>query len=754
MKQILQNYKTGELKIEEVPVPFLKRGGVLVRNRFSLVSAGTERSMTELAQRGIVGKAKERPDIVRQVIGKARKDGIINTVNAVKTKLDVVKPLGYSSAGRVVSVGKGVDEFLPNDRVACAGAGYANHADFVFVPKNLCVGIPENVSDECAACATIGAVALQGVRAANPLLGERVAVIGLGFAGQLTVQLLMNAGCTVFGVDVDAVRVETAVRAGMDRGVSDMSDVTKWAKAFSQGYGMDAVIITASTRSNGPVELAGEISRDRGRIVVVGNVGTKVPRDLFYKKELDLRISRSYGPGRYDAVYEEDGIDYPFGYVRWTEKRNIEIFLGLISQGKLNIDQLITHQFPVAKAATVYDLLGGRLTLTDDEVARHERKGVTNISDKQDANVLLGVLFEYEDGLDEGETRLQVKKDERSADMEPAPEGSEFVAVGLIGAGNFVKTTLLPALKDTASVRLKGLAAATGSNARISAEKHSFEYCTTDYTEILNDEDVDCVIIATRHDLHARLAIEALQCGKDALVEKPLAITEDELSDVVGTWQGKSRRLMVGFNRRFSPFTVSVKEFFGVRENPLVMNYRINAGFIDRNHWVHNPDVGGGRIVGEVCHFVDLLQYITGSRPVKVYAEMVLDFNFSNDNVNVTLKFEDGSIGSITYLSCGDKMFSKERIEVFGDGAAAVIDDFRSGCLIKDGKSKRIKARKNDKGHRDELREFVSAVRDGVELPVPFDESVTATAVTFAILESIREGRPVLVDDCGSKICG
>lgn len=756
MKQIFQNYKTGELKLEEVPLPHLKHGGVLVKNRYSLVSIGTEKSMTELAQKSIIGKAMARPDLVKQVIDKAKKEGIINTLNAVKNKLDIVKPLGYSCAGIVMEAGREVNEFQPNDRVACAGAGYANHADVVFVPKNLCAKIPDNVTFEDAACATIGAVALQGVRIANPLLGEKIAVIGLGLVGQLTVQFLRNAGCTVLGVDLDSARVDAALKLGMNIGVSNLKEVAACVKSISRGYGMDAVIITASTTSNSPIELAGEISRDKGRVVVVGNVGMNVPRNEFYKKELDLRISRSYGPGRYDNIYEEKGIDYPLGYVRWTEKRNIETFLELSDQGKLTIDPLITHCFPIEEAETVYELLNGKISLNDARVVKYKKAPESDTKKAETDIDLLGVLIEYKKTPDIT-SKVQIKDlylsnhqyTPRLFRSHPSQEGivnRKSINVGLIGAGNFVKSTLLPILENIKAFKLKGLATATGLNARISAQRHGFEYCTTDYNEILHDKDIDLVVIATRHNLHSRLTIESLENDKDVFVEKPLALCEEELDKVINARQNSNRRILVGFNRRFSPFTINVKEFFKNRNEPLVINYRINAGFISNDNWVHDPDEGGGRIIGEVCHFVDLLQFLVSAPPVKVYAEAMSENNSKNDNVNINLKFKDGSIGTISYLSCGDKVFSKERIEVFGKGAVAVIDDFKSGFLVRDGKTKKIKAHRQDKGHRDELKEFVSAINEGKDAPVPFNESVMATLVTFKILESIRNGKPVWID--------
>lgn len=766
MKQILQNYKTGELKLEDVPVPYIKSGGVLVKNRYSLISPGTERAMTDLAQKNIIGKARARPDLVKQVIDKAKRDGIIEAFSTVMNRLDVTKPLGYSSSGVVIEAGKDVDEFRPDDRVACAGAGYASHAEVIFVPKNLCVKVPEGVSLEDAACVTLGAVALHGVRIANPLLGERVAVIGLGLLGQITVQLLRTSGCEVLGIDPDPWRVSLALRLGMEHGVIEGHDAIRMASISSKGYGMDATIITASTHSSVPIELAAKISRDKATVVIVGNVGMNISREIFYKKELDLRISRSYGPGRYDSTYEEKGIDYPVGYVRWTERRNMEAFLGLIASRRLNLSPLITHCFPIEEAEIVYGLLSGTILATDPKVVKWRRSSAFD-EKHPDANIdagtnsispsslnggmenppqFLGALIEYKEGHDMG-NRLQLAKQPLYR-PQSTTRGSESINLGLIGSGDFVKATLLPVLKEIKGLRLKGLSTATGASAKINAKRYNFEYCTTDYHEILNDEDIDAVIIATRHDLHSRLVIKAFEKGKDVFCEKPVALSEDELNRVIEVWHGGNKRLMVGFNRRFSQFAINVKEFLKQRKEPLVMNYRINAGFIPKESWVHDPVEGGGRIIGEVCHFVDLLQFFASSRPVKVYAEVASSNNNPvNDNVNINLRFKDGSIGSITYSSSGDKSFSKERLEIFGEGVVAVIDDFRSCSMIRDGKRKEVKRYKQDKGHKAELEMFLSAIKEGKESPIPFNESAMATLVTFKIIESIKKGVPILVDD-------
>ena len=736
MRQISQNYNTGEITIEEVPIPAVNPGGVLVKNYFSLVSAGTEKAIIELAQKSLVGKAKARPDLVKQVIGKVKQEGLINTIKKVRSRLDVPLALGYSCAGVVTAVGEKVDEFQIGDRVACAGMGYAGHAEVVFVPKNLCAKVPENVDFEAAAFTTMGAIALQGVRQAQLTLGEKVAVIGLGLLGQITVQLVKANGCQVLGIDLDAEKVALAEELGADCAITRQSDVVGRASDFSEGRGIDAVIITAATSSNDPIELAGELCRDKGRVVVVGEVKMDIPRKLYYEKELDLRLSRSYGPGRYDAIYEEKGIDYPFGYVRWTEQRNMTAFLELLSLGKVNVKRIITHRFEIDEAQKAYELITGK----------NEEK-------------YIGILLQYPQGK-EYQTKVLLQTE---SGRKTQTQGTR-VNVGLIGAGNFARSVILPSLKRIKDVNFIGIATATGLSSKNAGDKFGFEYCTSDYSEVLADEQINCVIIATRHNLHARLAIEALKKGKTVFVEKPLALLESELKEIIEVRKATDGRLMVGFNRRFSPFTQEVKRFFEYRQNPLIINYRVNAGVVSPDHWVQDPQEGGGRIIGEVCHFVDLMQYLLNSRsevarneanrrsgssqPVKVYAEPISGNNSSlinNDNVNITLKFADGSVGTISYVANADPSVPKERVEIFGENSVAIIDDYRQVKLTKGGKTKTLKRFNQDKGHLKEFEAFVKSIKNGGELPLPFVEAVIATLVTFKIHESINTGMPVLV---------
>lgn len=746
MRQILEDLRTGEVRLETVPPPVLRDGGVLVHNMASLISPGTEKMSLELGQKSLLGKARERPDLVRQVLSKVRQEGVLSTYRKVMSRLEAPAPLGYSCAGEVLKVGKGVSTFQAGDRVACGGAGYASHAEVVFVPTNLCVKIPEALSFQQAAFGTLGAIALQGVRQCEPTLGERVAVIGLGLVGQLTVQILKASGCGVMGVDLEGWKVDLARELGADvatlRGRDDAATV---ASAFSRGFGLDAVIITAATSSNDPIELAATVARDRARVVVVGAAKMDLPRNLYYEKELDVRLSRSYGPGRYDPMYEEKGVDYPIGYVRWTEQRNMGAFLDLIAQGKIDVERLITHRFDIQNALEAYALISGDI----------EEKYV-------------GILLRYsqpEAGKEKTRSeKVRLGGDEREDATEEMSEGrsrhvTKRLNVGLIGAGSFAKGVILPTLRGMIkngdrTLSLRGVATATGISAKAVGDKFGFAYCTTDVSEILTDADIDCVIISTRHDLHAPLAIKALESRKHVFVEKPMALSELELQEIAEVRRemcGAEGRvvLQVGLNRRFSPLAAEVKRFYENRQDPLVVNYRVNAGFVPRDHWTQNPEEGGGRIIGEVCHFVDLMQFLLSSRPIRVYAQAISCDGralVKNDHTNITLMFDDGSIGTISYAAGGDSSFPKERVEVFGEKSVAVIEDFKKAMLVRDGKTKRVRKFSQDKGHRDEFAAFFGAVEHGGDSPLPFQEALSATQTTFAILDSINKGQPVDVE--------
>lgn len=717
----MQNNKTGQLEVTEVPQPLAQGGRVVVRTARSLISAGTERMTVDQGRKSLLERARENPELVRQVLERARSEGVMNTFNAVRSKLGSYTALGYSASGIVMSVGSGVTEFRAGDRVACAGVGYASHAEVLSVPKNLCVRLPENVSFDAGAFGTLGAIALQGVRLANPTLGESVVVIGLGLLGQLTVQLLKANGCRVFGIDLDPQKIELARSLGADGGALSDAEAKRAVNDWSRGRGADAVLITAATSSNQPLELAGEISRLKGRVVAVGMVGLNVPRNLFFTRELSLQVSMSYGPGRYDAEYEERGHDYPFAYVRWTEGRNIEAFLDLIADGSINVERLITHRFPVDDAARAYDLISG-----------------------ETKEPYLGVLLEY-DTERELEGKIDLAAQKGSADLSKTGAASGVVRVGMIGAGGYAQGMLLPHFKSEA-VEFESIATATGLTARSIGERYGFRQAVADASEIIEDARVNLVVIATRHDSHAELAARSLRSDKHVFVEKPLAMNDEELESVVEAARASSGQLMVGFNRRFSPHAVAAKEFFATRRNPLSISYRVNAGRIPLSHWIQDPLQGGRRIVGEVCHFIDFVHFMTGALTTRVYAESIKSRNsevFDEDSVFITLSLSDGSNASIAYMAEGDRSVAKERVEIYGDGKTFVLEDFRAATLHRHGREETIKLRAQDKGQRAEIGLVCRVVREGLAAPIALDDLATTTRATFRILESLRTRLPV-----------
>jgi predicted dehydrogenase/NADPH:quinone reductase-like Zn-dependent oxidoreductase len=732
MRQVLQHARTGEIAVADVPAPQPLPGCVLVRMAASLVSAGTERAAHEFASMNLLQKARARPDLVREVIGKIRRDGILAAAASVRGRLDQPNALGYSSSGIVTGVGNGVSDFRVGDRVACAGAAYAVHAEFACVPRLLVATIPSSVSFEEAAFSAIGAVAMHGIRTAGVRLGDVVAVIGLGLLGQLTLQLLKAAGCRVLAMDIVPERSDLALRMGADAVCVSGESLRDLCLQHSRGHGADAVLITAETPSSDPVNLAAELARDRGIVVAVGTVGLDIERKLYYEKELDFRISRSCGPGRYDAAYEQKGRDYPIGYVRWTETRNMEAFLQFLSEGKLDVKSLITHRFPIERAPAAYELITGKM---------QER--------------FLGVVITYPEEADEGrELQLVERKAiavRRGVEARRGESRSEeSIRVGVLGAGEFAMTTLLPALKRVTGTELIGVCAASGSHARHAAKKFGFRYCATDEERILDDPDVNAVVIATRHHLHAAQVLAAIKAGNHVFCEKPLCLSEIELAEIVHTYRNQTSDhnpvLMVGFNRRFAPMAIRIKEFLAASSEPLAMHYRVNAGFLASDHWVNDPEQGGGRILSEVCHFVDFLSFLAGKPPVEVQTRNV-DNGGSNDDVIVSLQFPNGSQGTISYMAGGDRTYSKERLEVFGGGAVAVLEDFRRLELVRHGRKQIFRSRfRQDKGHRAELEAFAAAVRTGAESPIPFDQIVAVTLATLRAVQSRSLGQPVMVD--------
>ncbi len=727
MKQLLYSPAGGEITVADVPAPQAGPGWVLVRTGASLVSAGTERLMLEFAQKNLLEKARSRPDLVRQVLSKARRDGAFTAFHAVRNRLDRPSSPGYSSAGTVLEVGDGITDLKPGDRVACAGAGYAAHAEAVSIPRNLVVKIPEPTSarDEAvgfeeAAFATLGAIAMHGLRLAEPQIGETVAVVGLGLVGLLTVQLARVAGCTVFGMDPDKKRCELAEVLGSAACATDEPEFESLVAARTESIGVDAVILAAATESQGPVNLAGEIARLRGRVVAVGAVGTNIPRKRYYEKELVFRISRSYGPGRYDREYEEQGHDYPIAYVRWTERRNLRAFLELVTRAQIEVRSLITHRFPIAEAQKAYDLILGKT-----------------------GEPFLGVVLTY--GMEaELSTRLDVNS--RSVGLGAGEALTvEELRVGLLGAGNFALGVLVPAIRRVPGSQFGGVCAATGASAHYAAKKFGFEYATTDAAQILSDPKINTVVIATPHHLHGEQVVAAIGAGKNVFCEKPLCVSEIELAEVIrasANAKAPQPRLMVGFNRRFAPMTRMLKQFLAELPGfPLLMNYRVNAGPVPASGWIGDADQGG-RVLGEVCHFVDLLTFLAGSLPARLYARELKNSGSANaDSAMILLEFPDGSLGTITYAANGDKSFSKERLEVFRGGAVGVIEDFRRLELVRYGRRKNVVSRlRQDKGHQAEWRAFSAALK-GAEQLIPFEEIVGTTLATLRILDSLRAGK-------------
>lgn len=719
MKQIIQDYRKGRLYVDEVPVSVVKARGAIVRTRSSVLSAGTERAVVDFASQNLAGKARSRPDLVKQVIRKVKADGLIAAYRTSTSRLDVPLALGYSSAGEILELGREVSGFRVGDRVACAGGGFASHTEIVYVPRNLMARIPEGVSYEDAAFSTIGAIALQGVRVAELRLGEKVVIIGLGLLGLLSVQIAKAAGCIVLGTDLNPERVELARQFGADFSVlTDFDIVQDAVSSFTSGRGADAVIITAATKSNQPTELAGLISRLKGRVVAVGDVGMDIPRRIYYPKELDYRISMSYGPGRYDSDYEERGIDYPYAYVPFTEQRNLETFLQLVQEGKVTPAQLITHRFPIADAEKAYKMI------------------------KTDGAKYLGVVFKYP-----ADTEI-ARRVNIEAPSHKVASSENVVKLGMIGAGNYAKLMLLPHLSKIKGVQLTGVCTSTGLSAKHTADKYGFRFCATDAEEIFSDTHSNAVVIATRHNLHAEMVIRALVGRKHVFVEKPLATSEEELAEVVKTAKDADRMVMVGFNRRFAPLAVEAKRAFSGVEGPLSMMYRVNAGAIPSDHWTQDREEGGGRIIGEVCHFVDLMQFFCDAKPETVYAVAARGHSSEKleDNVSITIGFEDGSIGTIAYFSTGDKAIPKEYVEIYGGGQTFIIEDFKRARFAKGGSVRTVRGRGQDKGQRAELQAFIGAVQGKRSVPIPFYQLVYTSLTTYRAIDSLRQGEELPVE--------
>lgn len=712
MQQLTQKLKKGEIEIKEVPLPVLSAGQVMVRNHYSLISAGTEGSTVKTARKSLIGKAKERPQQVKQVLEVLNSQGLVQTYRAVMKKLDAYSPLGYSCAGEVIDVGEGVTDFQIGDRVACAGIT-ASHAEVVCVPVNLTVKLDREADLKLAAYNTLGAIAMQGVRQADLRLGESCAVIGLGLLGQLTCLMLRSSGVQTLGIDISAEAVETARQHCTDAAWTRNSPgIADQISQRTGGLGVDAVIITAGTSSLDPINFAGEIVRKRGRVVVVGAVPTGFDRDPhYYRKELELKMSCSYGPGRYDLDYEEKGVDYPAAYVRWTEKRNMEAFQRLIHTGAIDLGYLTTHDFPLERAAEAYNLI------------------------LESSEPFLGVVLHYDTGTPLSRERITVR----------TSQPTQRVGLAFVGAGSYAQGNLLPNLPSDAQIVRRGVLTNSGTTSRRVAEKFGFEFSASNPDQIFSDESVNTVFVATRHDTHGDYVLRSLRGGKHVFVEKPVCLNLEQLLEIRDAYAqaNESLQLMVGFNRRFSPHVKRLKK--QLADGPLAVTYRVNAGAIPGDHWIQDMDIGGGRIIGEGCHFIDLMTYLAGSLPQTVYAQALPDPNHLHDTASIQVGFENGSIGTVHYFSNGNKGLPKEVVEVFQSGQAFQVDDFRSLTEYRGAKPSTSKSSAQNKGQAEMVRRFLGQVVEGGDPLIPIQEIFAVHAACFAALESLKTGAPVKI---------
>jgi predicted dehydrogenase/threonine dehydrogenase-like Zn-dependent dehydrogenase len=714
MKQLTQKLLDGKLAVLDVPPPLLAPGMVLVRNCFSLISAGTEGSKVSAGRKNLVEKAKARPQQARQAMEMLLQQGPLQTYRTVMKKLDAYSPLGYSSAGEVIAVAPGVTGFRVGDQVACGG-GQAAHAEVLAVPANLCVLLPPGSNMRIAAFNTLGAIALQGIRQADLRLGENCAIIGMGLLGQLTGLMLTASGIRVVGIDIDPFAVGKAIEGGAELSLRrNDPGLMQRILEMTHGQGVDAVIISAGASTTDPINLAGALCRKKGRVVVVGNVPTGFDRDPhYYPKELDVRMSCSYGPGRYDPSYEDKGIDYPFGYVRWTENRNMAEFQQLLHSRRISIDHLLTHEFPLEEAPEAYRLILERTV------------------------PYMGILLRYEHVKDTPDARILVSP--------PRPAVSP-VQIAFIGAGSYAQGNLLPNLPRSEWIARRGVMTSSGVTSRRVAERFGFNFATSDAGEILGDQNINTVFIVTRHDSHAHYATLGLQAGKNVFVEKPLALTRPQLKQVKESYLGRETPplLMVGFNRRFAPLSRFLKDQIG--EGPMAMVYRVNAGPIPRDSWIQDPEVGGGRIIGEACHFVDYLTFLCGSIPVKVFGSLLPDPQGTRDTATITLEFANGSVGTVAYFSNGPRILPKEQVEVFRAGSGYVLNNFQEAITYtsKDRRKKRLLM--GDKGQKGMIDAFLRAVREGEPSPIDADEIFAVSEAVIAAVESFSSGQPVTLD--------
>lgn len=707
MQQLTQKLGSGDMVIQELPYPQVGKGMVIVKNHYSIISAGTEGSTVTAARKSLIGKAKERPQQVKQVIDTLKKQGPVQTYRAVMKKLDAYSPLGYSCAGEVLEVGEGVTAFKVGDKVACAGAGYANHAEIVAIPVNLCVKLSDNANLKDAAYNTLGAISMQGVRQADVRLGETVAVVGLGLLGQLACLILRASGVNVIGVDVSESAVESAIRNKVvdEAFARSKAGLEELVANQTSGQGVDATIIAAATSSLDPVNFAGAITRKKGKVIILGAVPTGFDRDPhWYRKELELKMACSYGPGRYDLNYEEKGIDYPYAYVRWTEKRNMEAFQRLLDKNSINIDYLTTHEFTFEDAPKAFDML----------VKKEEP--------------FIGIALKYNTEKEHSKGKIITNTENAS---------NSDLSISFIGAGSYAQGNLLPNITESSRIRKVGVLTNTGTTSKRVAEKFKFEFCAAEEQDVLDDK-TNTVFIATRHDSHGDFVLKALKAGKNVFVEKPICLNETELVEIESIYNKVGKPVMIGFNRRFSPFVQKIKQKVG--SGQMSMIYRINAGNIPKDSWIQDMEVGGGRIIGEVCHFIDLLTYINGSLPEKISAFAIPDVNGLNDTVNISIFFKNGSIGTISYFANGSKEVPKEYLEIYASGTTAILEDFKKLRIYGKGKPQTSKLFNQNKGQKEMVEAFLNELMKSGNSPIPMEEIFSVTRATFRVLDSIQNG--------------
>jgi predicted dehydrogenase/threonine dehydrogenase-like Zn-dependent dehydrogenase len=704
MQQLTQKLGSGDMVIQEIPYPQLGKGMIIVKNHYSIISAGTEGSTVQAARKSLIGKAKERPQQVKQVLDVLKKQGIVQTYRAVQKKLDAYSPLGYSCAGEVIEVGEGVSEFKLGDMVACAGAGYANHAEVVAIPVNLAVKLEENANVRDAAYNTLGAISMQGVRQADMRLGETCVVIGLGLLGQLAALILKASGVNVIGIDISESAVNHAInnKAVDHAWARNTAGIEDKINTVTKGFGADTVIIAAATSSLDPINFAGSIAKKKGKVVVLGAVPTGFDRDPhYYRKELELKMACSYGPGRYDLNYEEKGLDYPFAYVRWTEKRNMEAFQELLSKNRIDISYLTTHEFKFDDANKAFDLVVNK------------------------TEPFIGITLKYD------AQKEQSKKSISTNEIKP----STGINVSFIGAGSYAQGNLLPNIPETENVARIGVLTNTGTTSKRVAEKFKFGFCATEEAEVLDDR-TNTVFIATRHDSHGPYVLKALENGKNIFVEKPLCLYEDELEKIKAAQEKAGKSIMIGFNRRFSPLTQTIKKKVG--SGPMSMIYRINSGNIPADNWIQDLEIGGGRIVGEVCHFIDFMTFMNGSLPTKLSANAVPDPKGLNDTVNILIQFANGSTGVIGYYANGSKELPKEYIEIYSSGTTAIIHDFKKLEIFGKGKAAKTKLMNQNKGQKEMVEAFFDGLLKNGSAPIPQSEIFSVMQATFRVIDSLQ----------------